>query len=224
MKKIITIILATFLLTNFSIAQNLVNAFTKQGKVFVQNDNGNAKQIVSEGENTVVGFSKSKNIVLFERLEQKSKTEGQEGEESYDQVSIRCFNLTSNKETTLFTTCLDGNGGTKPDYASSSIYPNDYLCGFESYFLSNDGERLFFQTNGWATCPAIHYYNLNTNKLVFFKAGWLQKVQTDGVVVQITGIETKNNQGKIESKGRYVQTCLFDMNGNLLKELTAKEF
>ena len=34
----------------------------------------------------------------------------------------------------------------------------------------------------------------------------------------------KNNQGQIESKGRYTQNCLFDLNGNLIKEISAKEF
>lgn len=224
MKKIITIVFTTLFFANISVAQNLVNAFIKEGKVFVQYDNGTSKQIASEGENTVVAFSRTKNIVIYQRTELKSKTKGQEGEESYDQLSIRCFNLTSSKETTLFTTCLDGVGGTKPDYANSSIYPNNNLCDFETAFLSNDGERLYFQTNGWTTCPAIHFYSLKENKLVFYKAGWLQKVTAEGVQVQITGIESKNNQGTIESKGRYTQYCLFDANGTLIKELSAKEF
>lgn len=209
---------------NFCDAQNLVNAFAREGKVFVQYDNGSTKEIVSVGTNSIVAFSRNKNFVIYQRVEQKSKTQGQEGEESYDQLSIRFFNLTSSKETILFTTCLDGRGGTKPDYANSSIYPNNNLCGLESALLSNDGGRLFFQTSGWTTCPAIHYYNLKTNKLVFYKAGWLQKVTAAGVEVQITGIDTKNNQGKIESNGRYTQNCLFDVNGTLIKELTEKEF
>ena len=94
----------------------------------------------------------------------------------------------------------------------------------ESFFLTKDGERFYFQSDGWTTCPAIHYYNIKEKKLVFFKAGWLQKLEDNGVEVQVTGIEWVNNQGKKESKGRYTQTCLFDTNGSLIKELTQKEF
>lgn len=223
MKKAISNIVAILLLASCSNAQNPVNAFTKEGKVFVQYDNGNSKEIVSVGENSVVAFSRNKNFVIYERVEQKSKAKGK-GEESYDQLSIHFFNLASNKDAVLFTTCLDGVGGTKPDYANSSIYPNNNLCGLQSAMLTKDGEKLFFQTDGWAVCPAIHYYNLKTRKLVFYKAGWLQKVTNNGIEVYITGIETKNNHGKIESKGRYTQYCLFDVNGNLIKALSAKEF
>ena len=90
------------------------------------------------------------------------------------------------------------------------------------YFKLKIARLEFF--DGWATCPAIHYYSLKYNKLVFYKAGWLQKVTKEGVEVQVTGIEYKTNKGKPESKGRYTQTCLFDANGNLIKALTAKEF
>ena len=224
MKHTLAIILSLFLFTNLSIGQKLVNAFTKNGKILVQFDNGTTKQIVSVGENTVVGFSQKKNVIIYSRIEKKSKTKRREGEESFDQLTVRSFNLSSNKDAILFTTCLDGVGGTKPDYAHSSIYPNDNLCGFQSANLSSDGERLYFQTDGWATCPAIHYYSLKDNKLVFYKAGWLQKVTKAGIEVQITGIEFKNNQGKTESNGRYTQYCLFDTNGNLIKALSAKEF
>lgn len=90
------------------------------------------------------------------------------------------------------------------------------MCGFESPILTKDEESLFFQTDGWAVSPAIHYYNFKTHKLIFFYAGWLQKVTSEGVEVLITGIE--NNQG------RYTQSCLFDMNGKLIKKLSEKEF
>ena len=224
MKRFITSIVMTILLLNLCNAQMLINAFTKDGKIFVQYENGSSKEIVSKGDNSVIAYTKTKNFVVYQRVIKKSKTEGNEGEESYDQLSIRVFNLITKKDTAIFTTCLDGLGGTKPDYANSSIYPNNNLCNFESPSLTNNGERLYFQTNGWTVYSAIHYYNFKTNKLVFFKAGWLQKVTAKGIEVQITGIETKNNQGQIESKGRYTQNCLFDLNGNLIKELSAKEF
>jgi hypothetical protein len=224
MKKVIVSIVATILFVNLCNAQTLVNTFAKDGKIFVQYDNGSSKEIVSKGDNSVVAFSRAKNFVVYQRVDRKSKTQGKEGEESYDQFSICFFNLTANKDTILFTTCLDGVGGTKPDYANSSIYPNNNLCGLESPILTKDGEKLFFQTDGWAVCPAIHYYNFKTHKLVFFKAGWLQKVTAEGIEVQITSIESKNNQGQMVSKGRFTQYCLFDVNGNLIKELSEKEF
>lgn len=204
--------------------QKIVNAYTQDGKVTVQFDNGNTKEIVTSGSNEVVAFSKTKNFIVYKSLVQNSKTTGTEDVESLDQYSFNIFYLSTNKSTILFTTCLDGIGGTKPSYANSSIYPNINFCNIEYVFLTNDGSKLFFQSDGWTTCPAIHYYNLKENKLVFYKAGWLQKIESNGVEVQITGVETSNNQGQIESKGRYVQTCLFDFNGILIKELTKKEF
>ncbi|MFZ4546132.1 MAG: hypothetical protein ACOYN4_01785 [Bacteroidales bacterium] len=224
MKKILPSLFALVFFANFTIAQNLVNAFAKEGKVFVQYDNGTYKQIVSEGKNIVVAFSRNKNFVIYQRIEHDSRTLGQEGMESYPQLSIRLFNVLSGKESILLTTCLDGDGGTEPFYGNSDVYPNKNLCGFESAVLSTDGDRLYFQTSGWQTCPAIHYYNLKDNNVVFFMAGWLQSITLEGIEVQITGIETKNNGGNVESKGRYTQYCLFDADGNFVKELSAKEF
>lgn len=221
MKKIIINFVVTILFVNLCNAQNLVNAFAEDGKIFVVYSNGSKNEIISTGDNSVVAFSRAENFIIYKRVEQYSKTKGEEGGESSDQLSVYLFNLTSSKDTVLFTTCLDGIGGTQPDYANSSIYPNNNLCSFESPMLTTDGERLFFQTDGWAVCPAIHFYDFKTNKLVFYKAGWLQKVTAEGVKVQITGIESKNNQGR---KGRYTQNCLFDVNGNLIKKLSPKEF
>ena len=222
MRKVILTIVAPVLFVNLCNAQNLVSAFSKEGKIYIQNDNGGTREIVSSGDNSVVAFSRTKNIVVYRRVDNKSRMQGEE--ESYDQLSIRSFNLTSNRDTVLFTTCLDGAGGTEPEYANSSIYPNVNLCGLEFPSLTNDGERLYFQTDGWAACPAIHYYNMKTRKLVFYKAGWLRKVTAEGIEVEITGIDWENHQGETVSNGRYTQICLFDVNGNLLKELSAKEF
>lgn len=224
MKKKILYTIAILLLVNISNGQNLVNAYTKNGKIQAQFDNGKIKEVVSMGQNEVIAFSRKNKFIIFERVEQKSNNTAQEGKESYDKLSVRCFNLITNKETILFTTCLDGVGGTKLPYGNSSIFPNENICGFEMPLLSNDEEKLFFQTNGWVTSPAIHYYNLKENNLVFYKAGWLQKIHADGVVVQITSLDINNNQGKTESNGRYVQTCLFDFNGNMIKELSKKEY
>ncbi len=224
MIKEIAIFIIMNMLSHASFGQNLVNAFTQNGKIIIQNDKGATREIVSTGNNSVLAYSRIKNIVIYSTLKHESNTRGEEGVDSHDQYSIQSYNIITNKNTTLFTTCLDGIGGTMPDYANSSIYPNDNLCGMEMAMLSSDGERLYFQTSGWTSCPAIHYFNLKDSKLVFFKAGWLQNVTKDGVEIQITGIETKNNQGRIESKGRYTQYCLFDLNGNLIKELSPKEF
>lgn len=218
MKKIILGIITTLLFMHLGKAQTLINVYAKQGKIFVKYSNGKSKEIVSKGTNSELAFSPSKNFIIYQRIEKKSKTKEEEGQASYDQLSIRLFNLSSNKDTVLFTTCLDGLGGTKPDYANSTIYPSNNLCGMESPMLSKNGDRLYFQTAGWAAYPAIHYYNFNTNKLVFFKAGWLQKVTVAGVEIEITGIDSENN------KGRFTQSCLFDVNGKLIKELSEKEF
>ena len=136
MKKVILFYLVTILFMNLCKAQNLVNAYSKTGKIFVQFDNGSTKEIVSTGDNTYVAISRAKKFVIYKRIEQKSKTEGQEGEQSYDQLSIHLFNLQTNKDNILFTTCFDGHGGTKPDYANSSIYPFSNLCSLESALLN----------------------------------------------------------------------------------------
>jgi hypothetical protein len=224
MKIILPLLTLLSLLSNIGFGQNIVNSFTKEGKIYVQFDNGNTIEIVSEGINTVIGYSNNKSIVVYERLEQPSRKRGMEGEEAFDKISIRTVDVKTKLEKVLFTTCLDGIGGTQPSYANSSIYPKNNLCGVEYAFLSMDGERLYFQTSGWTTSPAIHFFNLKENRLVFYMAGWLQKVTNKGVEVQITGIETTNNMGNIESKGRYTQICLFDFNGNFIKEISPKEF
>lgn len=201
-----------FLFANFSIAQDLSNAFVREGKIFVQYNNGTSKQIVSEGENTLIGFVRNKNLVIYQRVVQMSKLRGEE-QMPNDQISVRAFDLNLNKERTLFTTCLDGSGGTIPDYANSSIYPASNLCGFKTAILSKDGERLYFQTDSWATSPAIHYYNLKENALIFFNSGWLKSVSDEGVIVETTGVG---------DNGRYVNTCLLDKNGDLIKVLSEK--
>lgn len=224
MKKIGLIVSVALLAGDLSIAQNITNAFSKDGKIIVQYSNGNSKQVVSEGVDTILGFSGTKNFVLFQRLVQKSKNAGKEGELVSDQFSICRFDLNSGKETILFTTCLDGIGGTVPGYANSNVYPNINLCGIESPALTADGEKLFFQTYGWSTCPAIHFYDLKQNTLLFYRAGWLEKVSPEGIQVMITGLELNEKNGVVESNGRYYQTCLFDMNGSLIKELSPKEY
>lgn len=224
MKKTLSLILlfSMIIITN-SKGQNLVNVYSSDGKVFVLYDNGKSKEIASSGENSVVTFSRKKNLVIYKRLEHKSKT-NEEGVESFDQYSVYAYDLNINQSRVLFMTCLDGFGGTKPDYAGSSIYPIDNLCGFSSAILSDDGERLYFETQVWAVCPAIHYYNLKENALVYFKAGWLQKVTEKGVEIQVTGIDVQKDRGEVSSGGRYTQYCLFDKQGGLIKELSPKEF
>ena len=142
---------------------------------------------------------------------------------AFDQYSIHLYNINSKIDLTLFTTCLDGNGGTIPDYANTKNYPFNNLCGIEKIIFSKDVMKIFIQTSGWVVCPAIHYYDINLKKLVFFSSGWLLKVQKDGVVIDITGIEYKNVNGEQVSQGRYTQTCLYDFNGNLIRNLSKKK-
>ena len=175
------------------------------------------------GNNTVINFDKDLNQILYKKLENKSKTKGQEREESFDQYSICLYNINSNNETILFTTCLDGNGGTKPDYANSDKYPFSSLCGIEKIMFSKDAMRIYIQTSGWTVCPAIHYYDIKLKKLVFFNSGWLIKIQTDGIVIDITGLDMVKKNGEMVSSGRYTQTCLYDFNGRLIKKLSKKK-
>ncbi len=228
MKKLLysLIILAFLVATSCkNSSSNLVNAFAEDGKIIVQYDNGTSKEIALK-DNTFTGFSRANNIIIYYRIVQKSKIRMKDPEGGgHDQFSVFSFNPTTNEEKILFTTCLDyEDGGTKLDYANSEDYPFDCLYGLERGIVSPDGERLYFQTYAWATCSAIHYYNFKACKLVFFRAGCLENVTAEGIEVVTTGIEMyENNQGEMESKGRYLQNCLFDTNVNLMKELSPKK-
>jgi dipeptidyl aminopeptidase/acylaminoacyl peptidase len=217
-------ILSLLLCLSTADAQAIVNVFQQDKSIKIQYDNGNTKEIVLVGDASLVGYSRTRNLIIYESPVQKSKTAHEEGSISHDQVAVRCYNPGSGQDSLLFTTCHDGSGGTRPAYANSSIYPFETICGFYSPTISPDGERLYFESSAWTVSNAVHYYNLKTRQLVFFKAGWLQKVTTAGVEVQITSIEIRNNQGNVESRGRYTQYCLFDVNGNLIRELSEKEF
>lgn len=196
-------------------SQKVSNIFTKEGKIFVQYNDGVVTEIVSHGKNSVIGFSPEKKNVIYLRMVQQSQTRGLEFSESSDQFSVFCFDLKTNDDEVLFTTCLDGQGGTQPEYANSDIYPFSYLGNWEGGILTKDGEKLFFQTSAWMTCPAIHYYNLATHKLIFFVPGWLHSVTEEGVVTGSTGIG---------DNGRYTQQRLYDFDGNFIKELSPKEY
>lgn len=217
-------IFAIIYIVGISYSQVLANAYSKNGKIHVLFENGDSREIVSSGDNMVVTFSRSKNFVVYTRLENKSAGRGLEGVEPNDQLSFWLYDIRTGANKLLFTTCLDGEGGTTPDYGNSSIFPMPNLCGINSVMLSPDESRLFFQTEGWATSPAVHYYNLKTHKLVFFKAGWLQKITSEGIEVQIVGADFKSNQGHTIGGKRFFQYCLFDSNGILIKELSPKEY
>jgi len=189
------------------------NVFDKEGNIFVQYENDKIKQIVSDGDNTFIAYSKARNIVVYTRVIQESKVFE---EEVYgcDQLAVYCFDLLTNQNKIIFTTSLDGEGGTIPDYANSSIYPFSVVNGFSSGIFSNDGERLYFETYAWVVSSAVHYYSFKENKLVFFKAGSLIKVSKEGITVETSHIDWDNGGGRI------FEVCLFDKNGGLIKVIS----
>ncbi len=203
-------------------AQNLTNASVKNGKVVIQFDNGATETITREGEYNILAMSTQKNIIIYAKVDQKSKLMGEEGIGAYDQVSVHCYNTASAIDVTLFTTCLDEDGGTVPDYANSEAYPFNNICGLEKSILTNSADRLYFQTSGWVTCPAIHFYDLKENKLKFYRAGWLLGVTSEGVEVMNSAIETDKKD--LGNSRRYTQKCLFDFDGKLIKTLSPKEY
>jgi hypothetical protein len=215
----------TIFIFNSALAQKPINAYSKNEKIYVQYDNGQVKEIVSDKGNEFITFSRKNNLVFYQKVIKKSKLFGKEegGSDAADQVSIYLFDINLNIPKLLFTTCFDGNGGTKPSYAESSLYPFKSICSPTTFLLTPDENRLFFESKAWSVCPSVHYYNIKDNKLVFFKAGWLQKIDDKGVYMQITGIDFVKNKGNTESNGRFWQNCLFDFNGNLIKNIGAKE-
>ncbi len=216
--RVILLLLVLFCFNNLS-AQKLIEAYEKGGTIVAKMEGGKIKNVAKGNDVNLIGYSISKNLLVYKKLEQSSKTD--EIEDSHDQYSLRCFNFTTNAEKLLFTTCLDMDGGTKPSYAGSEDYPFDYLCGFDTGILAKDGTLLYFQTDAWTVSPAIHCYDLTNSKLTFFYAGWLKKATRDGVEIVITGLDREKNG---QSKGRYVQRRLYDFNGKLIKNLTGKEF
>ena len=216
--------LVLLLTCNILLAQKPINAFSKNEKIYVQYDNGQVKEIVSGKDNEFLIFSRKNNYVLYQKLIKKSKLEGTEDAmDAANQSSIYLFDLSSNQSKLLFTTCFDGNGGTEPSYANSNIYPFTSICSPHFFILSPDENKIFFESKAWTVCSSIHYFNIKANKLVFFKAGSLQKIDNKGVYVEITGTDFVKRKGTTESNGRYWQDCLFDFNGKLVRTISEKK-
>jgi hypothetical protein len=209
---------------NLIFAQPFKKAIEKNGKILITLNTGKSIEIRSKGPMQLLDYSAKHHIIIFSRKEELSKTKDLEGVSSVDQISVYSYNSITKTEKKLFTGCLDGEGGTIPNYADSSFYPFKYLCNIERVNLSEDGSMLYFQTDAWKVCPAVHAYNLRDNTLSFFHAGWLEKVSMAGIQITITGIDYKEVNGKTESNGRFTQLCLFNRHGVMLKPLQEKEF
>ncbi|MFY8019876.1 MAG: hypothetical protein ACOVP1_01715 [Bacteroidia bacterium] len=218
---LITILL---LLSNFVFAQPFKKAIEKNGKILISLNSGKSIEIKSKGPMHLLDYSAKHHLIIFSRTEQLSKTKDQEGVPSIDQISVYSYNSISKTETKLFTGCLDGEGGTFPSYGESTEFPFKSLCNIDKVKISQDGSMMYFQTDAWKVCPAVHAYHFKDKTLSFFHAGWLEKVSMSGIEITITGIETKEVNGKKESSGRYTQLCLFNKHGVLLKPLQEKEF
>jgi hypothetical protein len=221
----ISILLFFFLFSvNLIFGQAFKKAIEKNGKILITLNTGKNVEIRSKGPMQLLDFSAKHHLIIYSKSEQLSRTKDQEGVTSTDQISVYSYHSITKKETKLFTSCLDGEGGTIPNYADSSFYPFKYLCNIERVNLSEDGSMLYFQTDAWRVCPAVHAYNLKDNTLNFFHAGWLEKVSMSGIEITITGIESIEVNGKPESNGRFTQLCLFNRHGVKLKPLQEKEF
>lgn len=212
------------LLSNMVFAQPFKKAIEKNGKILISLNTGKSIEIKSKGPMLLLDYSAKHHLIIFSRIEQTSKTKDQEGVPSNDQISVYSYNSISKIESKLFTSCLDGEGGTTLNYGESSAFPFKSLCNIEKVTISQDGSMLYFQTDGWRVSPAVHSYNLKDKSLNFFHAGWLEKVSMTGIQITITGIDMIEVKGKQESNGRFTQLCLFNKHGVLLKPLQEKEF
>lgn len=197
--------------------------FVRQGKIVVKYDDGRSQEIVSKaGDYKVITFSSEHKKVIYTNKLRSSKLKS-DNLNSQDQFAVRCFDLSTQQDINMFTTCLDGYGGTSPAYANSTVFPPKYLCHLEKGMLSPQGDRFYFQTEGWAVCSAIHYFDFTKRTTSFFQAGELNSITKAGIEVWTTGIDTKEVNGEIESLGRYSQLCLFNQKGKLIKTLGPKE-
>ena len=223
MKNPILLILL-LLSTQFGFAQAFKKATEKNGKIFLTLKNGKQVEIKSKEPLFLLDYSTKHHLVIYSKTEQVSKNKDLEGVDISDQISVYSYHTLTKKESKLFTSCVDGEGGTIPSYAGSTEFPFSHLCNIEKVTLSEDGSMLYFQTNAWKVCPAVHVYDLKEKTLKFFHAGWLEKVSMAGIQITITGTETKAVNGKTENMGRYTQLCLFNKHGVLLKPLQEKEY
>jgi hypothetical protein len=210
--------------SNLLFAQPFKKAIEKNGKILISLNTGKSIEIRSKGPMQLLDYSTKHHLIIFSRKEELSKTKDLEGVSSVDQISVYSYNSITKTEKKLFTGCLDGEGGTIPSYADSSTFPFKFLCNIDRVMLSEDGSMLYFQTDAWRVCPAVHAYNLNDNTLSFFHAGWLEKVSMAGIQITVTGIDMVEVNGVQESNGRFTQLCLFNRHGVLLKPLQEKEF
>ncbi len=220
-----SILLFFFLFSvNLIFAQPFKKAFEKNGKILITLNTGKSIEIRSKGPMKLLDYSAKHHLIIYSKTEQLSKTKDQEGVTSIDQISVYSYNSISKTETKLFTGCLDGEGGTELNYGQSSEFPFKSLCNIERVTISKDGSVMYFQTDAWKVCPAVHVYHFKDKTLSFFHAGWLEKVSMSGIEITITGIDMVEVNGKQESNGRFTQLCLFNRHGVLLKPLQEKEF
>jgi hypothetical protein len=213
-----TFLLVSFcLVTSFIRSQEVTKTFIKKGNIYILYDNADSRQITFKGTDSQSMLSNDKKYVIFIRTIKNPK-EPEEGVDYIEESKILQYTFATSSEKVLVQGCKsDGSGSSPISYADSDEYPFSGLCNVTNVQLSPDGQRVYFETDAWATSHAIHFCFVPTGKIALFGSGRLNEILPTGELnVNITGIEP--------NKGRYTQNWLFDKSGNEIKAVGDKEF
>lgn len=195
---LLTICLLSFAqITEKKIVKNKVQFKTVQkGWVTMSSD---ANHFESEAE-----FNpQNNNEAYFLRtyLNQSVKDEGF----SVFKTDIMLYRADKNDLLTLVSSCnKDFQGGTKVNYSNSQTFPEPCLHNISNIYPAHNG--IFFETTGWTTDNAIHFYNDINGSISFIHHG------------SIVGEIPEKKQIIIEysylsGSGRETTKAVFDKNG-----------
>lgn len=222
-----TIFLFTFLnFMHIALLMAQTEVYVSNGNIFVKNPPAEVQQITKDGKNELLVTSADKSFFVYRKLVKKSLADAQEEMPSSNQYNYYLHYIKQNKATLIFTDCHDGKPGTVVTDTKNGNTQKYEICNPEKFMLSTDKQKLFFQASQSfiTSSPDIYCYNISTNKLQYFAYGWLKKVIKEGVIIEISDIDSYEKNGQTFSNGRYIQECLYDFNGKFIKTTGPKKF
>lgn len=216
MKRILVVVMILTACVFVSHAQEAREAYITDGNVFLRYQDGTARQLTNTGSDSQVALSADKKFLVWLRIVASPL-----GEEKDDlrisETSVHYYDIAADSAWVLIQGCdREGKGSTPFRYADSDKFPFEGLCNIGNVKLSPDGSRVYFETDAWVVCPAVHYYEINSKQIEFFHAGILNFVSENGDVnIAITWIE--------KDYGRYWQNWLYDKNGKAIRATGERE-
>jgi hypothetical protein len=203
-----------FLNTCYAVASAPEKAFEKKGNIYVKFNDGTTKQLTFEGIDKSPVLSNNKKFVICLRSKRSKLSRNDAAAGKRIPVDIIYIDLLSFQERILLKGNKNINEQADIDYGNTDRYPLKSLCSIEHPILSPDDKRVYFQTEAWEVCPAIHYYIFETDRIIFFHSGWLLDIDEKGNI--IATITTTDKEG-------YMRDWLLDNNGQKIKPLSEKQ-